>query len=572
MARFCRDKSWSNYRHNTISNSLYTRVSNFERRSFIKLLFCVWYHEHMTQDEALTILKTGANVFLTGEPGAGKTHTINAYVAYLRTMGIEPAITASTGIAATHIGGMTIHSYSGIGIRNSLDPYELDKLVTNEYIAKRVGKTRVLIIDEISMLNATTLSMVEAVCREVKQNSQAFGGMQVILVGDFFQLPPIQKIQTQKNNNQLFADAPLGHFAYESHAWQKLSPLVCYITEQHRQDDAEFLSVLSAVRANTVTSEHIEVLNTRQTIYEDVSEDMTKLFSHNADVDRINRDALYKIPGGMHEHKMQSSGREVLVAALVKGCLSPETLYLKRGAVVMFTKNNQKDGYANGTLGVIDDFDSVTHYPIVRTRDEKLITVEPADWIVEENGKIKAQISQIPLRLAWAITVHKSQGMSLDEAVMDLSQVFEYGQGYVALSRVRKLSGLHLLGMNATALKVHPQILEQDTIFREVSEQTKNAFSEMSKEDILKMQKNFIVASGGKWKEGKTPSKKSDKTSFEKLREKHPKAYARWSEAEEKELVESFKSGATPSEIGKQLGRKTGGITARLVKLGLIEE
>ncbi len=114
----------------------------------------------MTQEQALQILKTGANVFLTGEPGAGKTHTVNAYVKYLRYQGIEPAITASTGIASTHIGGMTIHSWSGIGIKNKLDPYEIDKIASNEYVAKRIGKTKVLIIDEISMLGPETLSMV----------------------------------------------------------------------------------------------------------------------------------------------------------------------------------------------------------------------------------------------------------------------------------------------------------------------------------------------------------------------------------------------------------------------------
>jgi ATP-dependent exoDNAse (exonuclease V) alpha subunit len=154
----------------------------------------------MTQSEALTILKTGANVFLTGEPGAGKTHTINAYVAYLRMQGIEPAITASTGIAATHIGGMTIHSWAGIGIQHTLDKYALDKIASTEYVVKRILKNTVLIIDEISMLGPNTLSMVDAVCREVKQVQKPFGGMQVILVGDFFQLPPINKNNFYNNS------------------------------------------------------------------------------------------------------------------------------------------------------------------------------------------------------------------------------------------------------------------------------------------------------------------------------------------------------------------------------------
>src|SRR3989338_10848077 len=145
----------------------------------------------MTQNQALSILKTGANVFLTGEPGSGKTHTVNEYVAYLRQHNIEPAITASTGIAATHISGITIHSWSGIGIKRKLDKYDLDKISSSSYVGKRVRRAKVLIIDEVSMLSAETLSMIDAVCREVKQNPEPFGGLQMILVCDFFQLPPI---------------------------------------------------------------------------------------------------------------------------------------------------------------------------------------------------------------------------------------------------------------------------------------------------------------------------------------------------------------------------------------------
>jgi ATP-dependent DNA helicase PIF1 len=130
----------------------------------------------MTQDQALEIMKTGANVFLTGEPGAGKTYTINRYISYLKDHQIEHSITASTGIAATHIGGMTIHSWSGIGIKDILTKYDLDKIATSEYLNRRIRKTKVLIIDEISMLRATTFSMVDAVCREIRQNNEPFGG------------------------------------------------------------------------------------------------------------------------------------------------------------------------------------------------------------------------------------------------------------------------------------------------------------------------------------------------------------------------------------------------------------
>src|SRR3989344_5735958 len=174
----------------------------------------------MTQDQALTILKTGANVFLTGEPGSGKTYTINQYIAYLRSHEINPAITASTGIAATHIGGQTIHSWSGIGVAAFLDKYDLDRISSNKYVLRRMEHAKVLIIDEVSMLAPQTLSMVDAVCREVKRNQLAFGGLQVIFVGDFFQLPPIL---AEKHLVQSI-------FAYQSDAWIAANPVTCYLT------------------------------------------------------------------------------------------------------------------------------------------------------------------------------------------------------------------------------------------------------------------------------------------------------------------------------------------------------
>ncbi len=425
----------------------------------------------MTQSEALNILKTGANVFLTGEPGAGKTHTINDFVNYLRGCDIEPAITASTGIAATHIGGMTIHSWSGIGIKAYLDPYDLDRIAASEYISKRVRRIRVLIIDEVSMLSPGTLDMVDMVCREIKQNHEAFGGLQIILVGDFFQLPPVMQRSTEaKKQNSLLGQSESfgkssGNFAYESGAWQRAGFVTCYLGEQHRQDDADFLSMLAGIRANKITKKHLGHLRSRKIEQEDMSEELvniTKLFSHNSDVDRLNDAELAKLEEEAKYFEMSGSGNHKIVETLKKGCLSPEKLELKVGAVVMCTKNNPKERFVNGTLGVVTAFDENSGYPIIRTKNGRMITMLPMDWVVEENGKIQGQITQVPLRLAWAITVHKSQGMSLDAAVMDLSQVFEFGQGYVALSRVRRLSGLHLLGLNNRALEVHPQIQDFD--------------------------------------------------------------------------------------------------------------
>ncbi len=447
----------------------------------------------MTQEEALNILKTGANIFLTGEPGSGKTHTVNKFVSWLREHDIEPAIAASTGIAATHIGGLTIHAWSGIGIRHSLSPYDLDEIANNKRVADRIQATSILIIDEVSMLSAQTLSMVHTVCREIRHNDQPFGGLQVVLVGDFFQLPPVHKAE-DTHDPSLFQEKQ-SLFAFSAPIWKTLNLLVCYLSEQHRQEDSVFLDFLSAIRHGTVSLKHRELLRSR---YSRTPRDgVTQLYSHNADVASINDKELAKLAPDEKVFQMTSKGPEKLVAALKRGCLSPEALSVKVGARVLFTKNDMEQKYVNGTLGTVTGFDTDTGYPIVKTKSGRTISTMPEEWRIEESGRVLARVTQVPLRLAWALTVHKSQGMSLDAAHMDLSRTFEYGQGYVALSRVRTLEGLSLAGLNDRALHVHPEITKQDALFRIEAESATAAFSEISKKDLEAMHTNFILACGG---------------------------------------------------------------------------
>lgn len=462
----------------------------------------------MLQTDALQILRTGVNVFLTGEPGSGKTHTVNAYVEWLRARGIEPAITASTGIAATHIHGMTVHSWSGIGVRGTLSEAELDAIASKEHVVRRIQKTNILIIDEVSMLSADTLSLVDRVCKEVRRKPElSFGGMQVVLVGDFFQLPPIVR----------GGNAP---FAFESPAWRELNPIVCYLTEQHRQEDPKFLSILSSIRSQEADHTTASAILARETeeMTSGEHDDIPRLFTHNADVDKLNGERLLKLPGRAVSYGMQGTGAPVLVEALKRGCLSPEKLTLKESAVVMGTKNLPLVGLWNGTLGVVTGFERGTNYPQIETHDGRTLTIAPAEWAVEEGGKARAKITQIPLRLAWAITVHKSQGMSLDAAVVDLSRAFEYGQGYVALSRVRSLEGLFVLGWSENALLVHPDVARRDAGFRELSGEAAAGFAELEESgERTGLEKNFVRACGGiltPSKDGKARSRIStyDKT------------------------------------------------------------
>ncbi|MCR4279702.1 MAG: AAA family ATPase [Candidatus Zambryskibacteria bacterium] len=546
----------------------------------------------MRQTDALKILKTGANVFLTGEPGSGKTHTVNSFVRWLREQGIEPAITASTGIAATHIGGYTIHSWSGIGIKPRLTEYDLDHMGTNERLVKRVGNARTLIIDEVSMLSGDTLTMVDQACRALRNSEEPFGGLQVVLVGDFFQLPPVvSRTQSWGNTEDLFGteSGEDKRFAFRSPSWDVSNFVVAYLSEQHRQEDKAFLEILGAIRRGEVSEDHHEILKTRFDAVE--QKDIPRLFSHNADVDVLNSRELDKIAINTREFHMESRGSDKLVAQLKKGCLSPEKLELKVGARVMFTKNNFEEGFVNGTLGKVVGFSEFTGNPEVRTESGKLIEVEPLEWAIEENNRVLASIKQIPLRLAWAITIHKSQGMSLDAAQMDLSQTFEYGQGYVALSRVRTLSGLKLSGINQRALEVHPDIQAVDARFRGMSLAAEESFNKLSADEITEMHDNFVRACGGKKKEtrlhtrlrtGEARNKRQDtkgksedeseESPLDKIRKKNPNAYRKWSDEDDQILKLRFNEGASIKTLMKEFGRQKGGITARLVKLGLIED
>lgn len=511
----------------------------------------------MTQEQALIILKTGANVFLTGSPGAGKTYVINQYVAWLRERGIEPAITASTGIAATHVGGMTVHAWSGVGIKKTLGEWDLEAMHEREPLVRRVRSAQVLIIDEISMLDANLLALVDQALTSLRGSDKPFGGLQVVFVGDFFQLPPVNREHERAK------------FAFESPAWEDANPIVCYISEQHRQDGGLFLEFLDAMRRNTLEDEHRELLRTRHQ-EGDLPEDATRLYTHNEDVDRINAEALARIDAPARSFPMRSSGSSALVEALKRGCLSPEQLTLKVGATVMFTRNNFEKGYVNGTLGTIEGW-SEAGWPRVATRAGKVIEAEPEEWRIEDGKRVLAQIVQIPLRLAWAITVHKSQGMSLDAAVMDLRGAFEYGQGYVALSRVRTLSGLYLLGINEQALKVHPAILERDQAFRSASASADEIFSKLPTEELAALHQNFVKACGGHEPDPDAKKEPAGKSKLEKLREKHPNAYRPWSKEDDDKLQTMFEEGAKVAALVKEFGRQRGSIHARLIKLGLIE-
>lgn len=459
----------------------------------------------MKQNEALDLLKMGKNVFLTGAAGSGKTYLLNQYIHYLKENNVSIAVTASTGIAATHLQGTTIHSWSGIGVKDHLSSQDMEKILTNKRITRNYKKTKVLIIDEISMLHKNQLDMVDTIARKMLQNDQAFGGMQVVLCGDFFQLPPVSSDLSSENTA----------FAFEASSWATGDFHICYLDEQHRQQNDPLLDILNDIRRGTV-GEHTKIpLRTRYKKEPQGATKATKLYSRNMNVDFINEQELAQIQGQARVFTMKSGGFSALVEGLKKSCLALEKLTLKIGAEVMFIKNEVTGKYMNGTRGVVVGFQSNHEgWPIVKTYDNQTISVPPDTWQFEDHGVIRATLIQVPLRLAWAITIHKSQGMTLDAAEIDLGDAFEPGMGYVALSRVRSLNGLKLMNLNEMALTVHPKVLHYDEILKQRSTSIVNSINTLSDEEKTTQHNQVLTDrfAGSKISSGKT-SKTSKKPS-----------------------------------------------------------
>jgi len=499
----------------------------------------------MKQTLALEIMMAGSHVFLTGAAGSGKTYVLNQFIRLAKHEGKHVSVTATTGLAATHLGGTTIHSWSGIGIHDELSSGFVDNISKGR--REIIEKTDVLVIDEISMLHDFRLDMIDEACRLVrKKPDEPFGGIQVVMSGDFFQLPPINRGNTRA-----------GGFVVNSQAWQELEPVVCYLGEQHRQDDADALhDILGAFRAGDVRRHHAERLLERVEAQPDEGHDLTELHTVNVDVDAINEHRLAELEGDEVNFEQTTTGSANYVENLQRSVLAPATLKLKLGALVMAVKNSPDKKYVNGSIGEVVAFEPMSHYPIVAFRDGREMTVEPDTWELRDGDKKRASITQIPLRLAWAITVHKSQGMTLDGAVVDLRKAFVEGMGYVALSRVKSIETLYLRGINQMALQVSSDALEIDELLRHRSSDAEKQYAHLVQNaEIRKTAPEAKKASSSSWSE-----------KIEKMRLTHPNAYKPWTKQDDAMLKQEFQNGKAIDELSKQLGRHEGSIHMRLQK------
>ena len=394
----------------------------------------------------LALAHGGRNVFLTGMAGTGKSWLLRRFIAEHPG---RVSVTAPTGVAALNVGGMTLHRFCGMRLGPDFGQSDEEfyrELKDERHPAimagfRRVRRCEVLVIDEVSMLPGRVLNFVDFLFREERRCAAPFGGTQVITTGDFLQLPPVRT-----------SDKEAHDWAFTSGAWERAEFRTILLEEVKRQDEPEFVRALANFRRGRVWGEDARLLQSRIRNFPPAN--LTRLFTHNVQVDKWNNFQLSELPGEPVVLEAKTQGPEQQVEFLRKNLLTPSTLVLKPGALVMFTINRNEPGsgkgeayqpgpvlHVNGELGVVEKIEGGLVW--VRKKGGTLILVEPFTWEFDRNDSNSATLTQFPLRLAYAMTIHKAQGLTLDSAYLDIRAAREPGQAYVAVSRVRTLAGLH---------------------------------------------------------------------------------------------------------------------------------
>ncbi|XP_060030300.1 ATP-dependent DNA helicase PIF1 [Erinaceus europaeus] len=398
------------------------------------------------QAAVLRLVLKGRSVFFTGSAGTGKSYLLKRILGSLPPTGT--VATASTGVAACHIGGTTLHAFAGIGTGRA----PLEQCVA---LARRPGvrqgwlSCQRLVIDEISMVEAEFFDKLEAVARAVRQQDKPFGGIQLIICGDFLQLPPVTKgLQPPR-------------FCFQAKSWRRCVPVILELTEVWRQADQTFISLLQAVRLGRCSEEVTRQL--RATAAHKVGRDgivATRLCTHQDDVALTNERCLQELPGEVHSFEAMDSDPEQ-ARTLDAQCPVSQLLQLKLGAQVMLVKNLAVTrGLVNGARGVVVGFETQGRgLPQVRFLCGITEVIRADRWTVQTSGGQLLSRQQLPLQLAWAMSIHKSQGMSLDCVEISLGRVFASGQAYVALSRARSLQGLRVLDFDPAVVRCDPRVL-----------------------------------------------------------------------------------------------------------------
>lgn len=400
------------------------------------------------QSAALKVLKGPENVFLTGVAGSGKSFLTRQYLKDKDRK--EHPVLASTGAAAILIGGRTFHSYFGLGIMQGGPEATIERALKNTRVTKRLKKTKEVIIDEISMISGRTLSIAETIAREARESELPWGGLRIIAVGDFAQLPPV----TPYNDG-------VRDWAFADPSWSKSSLVNSLLKTTVRTKDEDFLSVLNRVREGKVDPEVAEYLNNHCIAGDEAAEfEGTRLFPLRDTVERFNLERLEEVSGKLHEFETEYSGDQRFIEDLKKSAPIPEVLRLKEGALIMMRQNDPLLRWVNGSLGQIESINEAgksIRVSFIEGGHE--VEIEPMNFgILNAEGTEVATALNFPINLAYATTIHKAQGMTLDRVLVDLRNLWEPGQAYVAMSRVKTGKGLNLLGWSPSSIKIDPRV------------------------------------------------------------------------------------------------------------------
>ena len=383
------------------------------------------------------VFQSNRNIVILGSAGTGKTTTVREIIKVSNKYKKNIGITATTGCAAILIGGNTLHSFMGIGTGEGTIQYLVNRIISNKKILIKLVKLQILLIDEISMMNDVLLSKVSEILTTIRNNPMPFGGVQVILVGDFYQLPPIS-----------------GNFCFKSDIWDKMNFNTHVLTKIYRQRDPQFLEILSRAREGNITNEDLNILkncNGKLFIKNIIP---TKLYSLNVDVSLINEKYYNKL--STLEYIYETNYKNAKSKKYADKMKIPEKLKLCIGSQVMVTRNiDIENDIINGTRGVIISME--TNYVNIQLMNQQEYTIKPMK--IGSFDEPDIEIEYIPLKLAWAITIHKSQGTTLDCAEIDLgNNIFQPGQAYTALSRVKDLNSVHIVDISKKSFKTHPEV------------------------------------------------------------------------------------------------------------------
>lgn len=377
------------------------------------------------------------NIFLTGGPGTGKSFLIREF---LEKSEKEIPVVASTGAAAILIGGRTFHSFFGLGIMQGGPEMVVEKALKNKRLRKRLKDTETLVVDEVSMLSGETLNCAEQIARAVRKSQEPWGGIRMIVVGDFAQLPPISRSEKREKE-----------WCFLSGAWARSYFKKIVLREVKRTEDAEFLEVLEDIRWGRLSEKVEAFLNGRLVHTEEVEMDVPHVFPRRAQTDAFNRARLNEIESKSRFYKTDYGGKDIYIERLKRDAPIPEVLELKDGALVMLRMNDPKQRYVNGTVGTIEALED--DILLVRVKN-RVMEIEPFTFtILDDEGEEAAFASNFPVTLAYANTIHKMQGTTLDRCHISLRALWEPGQAYVALSRARSGDGITLMDWDASSIR-----------------------------------------------------------------------------------------------------------------------